>query len=76
MCSTNKGKGKGEEKPAVKATDLDADVVNERTSNFCDTYKSFCIRFIYLNGILFTRTRYLTINASFLGRFLFDSLYL
>ncbi|KAG8663111.1 protein SMG7 [Manihot esculenta] len=56
VCSTNKGKGKGEEKPAVKATDLDADVVNERTSNFCDTYKSFCIRFIYLNGILFTRT--------------------
>ncbi|CAK7330641.1 unnamed protein product [Dovyalis caffra] len=54
--STGKGRVKGEAKPASKDTKLEVGVVSERTSNIHEMQKSFCTRFVRLNGILFTRT--------------------
>uniref|UniRef100_A0A2P2LEU7 Uncharacterized protein MANES_02G139200 n=1 Tax=Rhizophora mucronata TaxID=61149 RepID=A0A2P2LEU7_RHIMU len=53
-----KGKGKGETTLVSKDKNLEAIVVKEGTSNAHGLYKSFCTRFVRLNGILFTRTRY------------------
>lgn len=53
---TGKGRGKGEAKPSVKDTNMEANAVNEKTSSIHEMYKTFCIRFVRLNGILFTRT--------------------
>lgn len=55
---TGKAKGKGEVKPASKDMKLEAVDAKESTSNIREMHKSFCIRFVRLNGILFTRTRY------------------
>ncbi|KAF2291955.1 hypothetical protein GH714_042297 [Hevea brasiliensis] len=63
MRLTSKGRGKGEAKPAVKDTNVEANVVNERSPNIREIYKSFCIRFVRLNGILFTRTSLETFDA-------------
>lgn len=52
---TGKGRGRGEVKPATK--DVDPSLVKERASSIQETYKAFCVRFVRLNGILFTRTR-------------------
>lgn len=52
---TGKGRGRGEVKPFNK--DVDSSLVKERVSTIQETYKMFCVRFIRLNGILFTRTR-------------------
>lgn len=50
------GKGRGREvKPATK--NIDPSLVKERASSIQETYKVFCVRFVRLNGILFTRTR-------------------
>ncbi|XP_024926804.3 nonsense-mediated mRNA decay factor SMG7 [Ziziphus jujuba] len=51
---TGKGRGKGELKPVNK--DIDSSLVKERTYTIQETYKMFCVRFVRLNGILFTRT--------------------
>uniref|UniRef100_A0A2P2LEV0 DNA/RNA-binding domain-containing protein n=2 Tax=Rhizophora mucronata TaxID=61149 RepID=A0A2P2LEV0_RHIMU len=51
-----KGKGKGETTLVSKDKNLEAIVVKEGTSNAHGLYKSFCTRFVRLNGILFTRT--------------------
>ncbi|WCJ28855.1 Nonsense-mediated mRNA decay factor SMG7 [Euphorbia peplus] len=51
-----KGRGKAEAKSAIKDSNSEANVVNGKISNIHDMYKSFCIRFVRLNGILFTRT--------------------
>ncbi|KAJ4837775.1 hypothetical protein Tsubulata_014202 [Turnera subulata] len=51
-----KGRGKGEAKAVSKDTNLDAGITKEKASNIHEMLKSFCIRFVRLNGILFTRT--------------------
>ncbi|XP_059429624.1 nonsense-mediated mRNA decay factor SMG7 isoform X2 [Corylus avellana] len=53
---TGKGRGKGDTKFASKDTNSEGSQVKERASTLPETYKSFCIRFVRLNGILFTRT--------------------
>lgn len=53
---TGNGRGRGEAKLASKDNNLEGSQVKDGTSNVLDTYKSFCIRFVRLNGILFTRT--------------------
>ncbi|KAE8037256.1 hypothetical protein FH972_009857 [Carpinus fangiana] len=58
---TGKGRGKGDAKFASKDTNTEGSQVKERASNLPETYKSFCIRFVRLNGILFTRTRLISI---------------
>lgn len=59
---TGKGKGKGDVKLASKDTNSDGSQVKDGASTGLETYKSFCVRFVRLNGILFTRTRYLPGN--------------
>ncbi|KAG6679137.1 hypothetical protein I3842_14G115700 [Carya illinoinensis] len=53
---TGKGKGKGDVKLASKDTNSDGSQVKDGASTGLETYKSFCVRFVRLNGILFTRT--------------------
>lgn len=58
MLMTSKGRVKDEAKPPFKDTSIKASLAKERASSMHETYKEFCIRFVRLNGILFTRTRY------------------
>lgn len=56
---SGRGRGRGETKLIAKDTnDADVDLSKEEVSSVRDTFKTFCIRFVRLNGILFTRTRY------------------
>ncbi|CAI8586706.1 unnamed protein product [Vicia faba] len=51
-----KGRGKIEAKLVTRGNGVDAYPRKEGASNIQETYKSFCTRFVRLNGILFTRT--------------------
>ncbi|XP_031385578.1 protein SMG7 [Punica granatum] len=51
------GRRQGREvKLASKENDAEAGSLKDKTSSTPDAFKSFCIRFVRLNGILFTRT--------------------
>ncbi|XP_058205657.1 nonsense-mediated mRNA decay factor SMG7-like [Rhododendron vialii] len=52
---TAKGRGKGD-KSVKKDSSAESNLVKERASSIPETFKAFCIRFVRLNGILFTRT--------------------
>jgi protein SMG7 len=58
-CSTGRGRGRGEVRfqPKDTATEIAA---RDRECSVPDTLKAFYVRFVRLNGILFTRTRYFT----------------
>ncbi|XP_045833530.1 protein SMG7-like [Trifolium pratense] len=51
-----RGRGKVEAKLVTRGNGVEASPKNKGASNIQETYKSFCTRFIRLNGILFTRT--------------------
>ncbi|KAK8707403.1 hypothetical protein V6N13_058464 [Hibiscus sabdariffa] len=51
-----KGGGKVEAKPASKEANMVSRPAKEKESSVQDTLKSFCTRFVRLNGIFFTRT--------------------
>ncbi|CAN0905460.1 Nonsense-mediated mRNA decay factor SMG7 [Linum grandiflorum] len=51
-----RGRGKAEPKGATKSPNLGADGTKEKTIDIKEIRKSFCTRFVRLNGILFTRT--------------------
>ncbi|XP_068657766.1 nonsense-mediated mRNA decay factor SMG7-like [Aristolochia californica] len=54
---SGRGRGRGEAKQMLNdANKPEAIPVHEKTSGIHETYKVFCIRFVRLNGILFTRT--------------------
>ncbi|CBI24245.3 unnamed protein product, partial [Vitis vinifera] len=53
---TAKGRGKGEAKLPSKDSNMETSIVKGTASSIHETYKTFCIRFVRLNGILFTRT--------------------
>ncbi|XP_061342799.1 nonsense-mediated mRNA decay factor SMG7-like [Gastrolobium bilobum] len=53
---SGKGRGKVEAKLVSRVNGVEACPRKEGASNIQETYKSFCTRFIRLNGILFTRT--------------------
>ncbi|XVF04847.1 hypothetical protein REPUB_Repub05bG0120600 [Reevesia pubescens] len=53
---SGKGRGKVEAKLASKDANMESSPAKEKVSGVQDTFKSFCIRFVRLNGILFTRT--------------------
>ncbi|KAK8649695.1 hypothetical protein V6N13_139361 [Hibiscus sabdariffa] len=53
---SGKGRGKVEAKLSSKDTKMETSSAREKVSGLQDTFKSFCIRFVRLNGILFTRT--------------------
>ncbi|CDP09550.1 unnamed protein product [Coffea canephora] len=51
-----KGRGRGESRVASKDNKVEASSVKEKTSTTLETFRAFGIRFVRLNGILFTRT--------------------
>ncbi|XWS52609.1 hypothetical protein CRYUN_Cryun11dG0085700 [Craigia yunnanensis] len=53
---SGKGRGKVEAKLASKDANMESNPAKEKVSGVHDTFKSFCIRFVRLNGILFTHT--------------------
>ncbi|XVF19392.1 hypothetical protein REPUB_Repub11eG0106700 [Reevesia pubescens] len=53
---SGKGRGKVEAKLASKDANMESSPAKEKVSGVQDNLKSFCIRFVRLNGILFTRT--------------------
>ena len=55
-----KGRGKAEARTPLKNNKKEVSSVKERASS--ETFKAFRIRFVRLNGILFTRTRYFNIT--------------
>lgn len=54
--STGNTRGKGEGKSVSKDANSEASPVKEGVSGIQDRYKAFCLPFVRLNGILFTRT--------------------
>ncbi|OMO63023.1 hypothetical protein COLO4_32762 [Corchorus olitorius] len=56
MRLSGKGRGKVEAKLASKDANMESSPAKEKVSGVQETYKYFCIRFVRLNGILFTRT--------------------
>lgn len=55
--TTGRGRGKGDNKPAIKNVKAKSALVKEKSHSMGEILKAFSIRFIRLNGILFTRTR-------------------
>lgn len=53
---TAKGRGKAEDKLQPKDANVGASLVAKKAASVHDPYKAFCIRFVRLNGILFSRT--------------------
>lgn len=56
--TTGRGRGKGEARVSSKDNKLEASTVKERASSTSEIFSAFGIRFVRLNGLLFTRTRY------------------
>jgi protein SMG7 len=55
----------------LKDNKKDASALKKNTSSIPETLKAFKIRFVRLNGILFTRTRYITMMYYRIGVFFF-----
>ncbi|GMI89046.1 hypothetical protein like AT5G19400 [Hibiscus trionum] len=53
---SGKGRMKDEARLESKDANMESSTGKEKVSGVLDTYKLFCIRFVRLNGILFTRT--------------------
>lgn len=53
---TGKGRGRGETRQPMKDDKVEAISVQEKASSMPDIFKTFTMRFVRLNGILFTRT--------------------
>ncbi|KAJ4970371.1 hypothetical protein NE237_003470 [Protea cynaroides] len=62
---TGKGRGKGEAKVLSKDTKPEVNSKKEKTTTVHETLKAFCIRFVRLNGVLFTRTSLETFGEVF-----------
>lgn len=58
---TGKGRGKGAHNSSKNANSV-ANPGKDKVTSASEMLKSFCIRFVHLNGILFTRTRYFSPN--------------
>lgn len=69
-----KARAKGEGKLASKDPDRGASPVRESVPSMQEKLKLFCTRFVRLNGILFTRTRYLILKA-YLCCYIVDNLH-
>ncbi|XP_059668308.1 nonsense-mediated mRNA decay factor SMG7-like [Cornus florida] len=62
---TGKGRGKCETRPPLNDSRVEASIFKERESSLPETFKAFSIRFVRLNGILFTRTSLETFDEVF-----------
>lgn len=65
MRLNGKGRGKGDARHSLKDNKTEASPVKGRVSSIPETYKAFSIRFVRLNGILFTRTSLETFGEIF-----------
>lgn len=54
---TGKRRGKGQDNSSKKDADVVAVPEKDKATSADEMLKAFCIRFVRLNGILFTRTR-------------------
>ncbi|PHT54920.1 60S ribosomal protein L23 [Capsicum baccatum] len=54
--TTGKGRDKYEMRQSLKDEKVEASILKENTSNISEIFKTFSTEFIWLNGILFTRT--------------------
>lgn len=61
-----KRRGRGGAMPLLKHENKDVSSVKETASSISDISKAFSIKFVRLNGILFTRTRYILSTFIFL----------
>ncbi|XP_068642935.1 nonsense-mediated mRNA decay factor SMG7-like [Aristolochia californica] len=62
---SGRGRGRHEAKHLAKANKIEPDPVKEKMSVVQETYKTFCIQFVRLNGILFTKTSLETFDEIF-----------
>ncbi|XP_077222226.1 nonsense-mediated mRNA decay factor SMG7-like [Tasmannia lanceolata] len=62
---TGRERGRGETRLLAKDVKAEGTPIKERVSTVPETYKAFCIRFVRLNGILFTRTSLETFGEIF-----------
>lgn len=53
---SSKGKGRGEARALAKENRRQASPTKEKAPSIPETFKAFCIKFVRVNGILFTRT--------------------
>ncbi|KNA12581.1 hypothetical protein SOVF_124590 [Spinacia oleracea] len=53
---SGKGKGRGEARSFVKENRCQSSPSKEKAPSIPETFKAFCIKFVRVNGILFTRT--------------------
>lgn len=60
---TGKGRGRGETRQPMKDDKVEAISVQEKASSMPDIFKTFTMRFVRLNGILFTRTRFFPVHT-------------
>ncbi|XP_074374813.1 nonsense-mediated mRNA decay factor SMG7-like, partial [Apium graveolens] len=60
-----RGRGKGDNKPTTKDAKVEAALIKEKSRSMAEILKSFCTRFVRLNGILFTRTSLETFEEVF-----------
>ncbi|KAL8147352.1 hypothetical protein AgCh_004893 [Apium graveolens] len=63
--TTGRGRGKGDNKPATKDVKAKSALVKEKPHSLGEILKAFSIRFVRLNGILFTRTSLETFEEVF-----------
>lgn len=56
--TTGKGRGKCETRKPLKDVKVEASLPKEKASSISEIFKTFRMGFVRLNGILFTRTRY------------------
>ena len=59
---TGKGRNRCESRVPPKDRKTEPVLVEERELTVPETFKAFSIRFVRLNGILFTRTRYVILD--------------
>ncbi|KAI3941026.1 hypothetical protein MKW92_020022 [Papaver armeniacum] len=62
---TRKGRGKAETVMQLEDSKVDPHSMKERRCSIAETFKNFCVRFVRLNGILFTRTSLETFEEVF-----------
>ncbi|KAI3857929.1 hypothetical protein MKW98_011195 [Papaver atlanticum] len=62
---TRKGRGKAETVMQLEDSKVDPYSMKERRCSTAETFKNFCVRFVRLNGILFTRTSLETFEEVF-----------
>lgn len=59
--TTGRGRGKYETRPSLKDGKVEASLPKEKALSTSEIFKTFSTGYVRLNGILFTRTRYVPV---------------